>query len=261
MPRTWWRRGLLLYAALTLGVLIRGLLGYALPPTITMGLTMIAFLLAFTHAGLQLGWGIATRFWAVTFVVSLALESLGVLTGWVYGPYHYTSRLGPRAFGLVPWAIPIAWFMMTYPSFVLARRVTPYRFRPQTRFWLVAVLTALIMTTWDLVMDPLMVAGGHWVWEIEGAYFGVPVQNYFGWWLTVFVATVFFQGSARRALEDPPEPAFDRLAVGLYLTTFGGNWIAAWLRGLHGPALAALFALLPWLLWACWTPEAPDGRV
>ena len=48
------------------------------------------------------------------------------------------------------------------------------------------------MTAWDVVMDPLMVRGGHWVWEMNGAFFGVPLQNYWGWWLTVFVTFALF---------------------------------------------------------------------
>ena len=36
------------------------------------------------------------------------------------------------------------------------------------------------MTAWDVGMDPMMVAAGNWIWETEGAYFGVPLQNYWG---------------------------------------------------------------------------------
>jgi putative membrane protein len=43
------------------------------------------------------------------------------------------------------------------------------------------------MTAWDTVMDPGMAAAGNWVWEKGGSYFGVPVQNYFGWLLTTFL--------------------------------------------------------------------------
>ena len=46
-------------------------------------------------------------------------------TGWVYGPYHYTDQLGPKFLGLVPYLIPVAWFMMSYPSFVIADRLVP----------------------------------------------------------------------------------------------------------------------------------------
>jgi hypothetical protein len=35
-----------------------------------------------------------------------------------------------------------------------------------------------------------MVAGGLWTWEISGAYFGIPLLNYLGWWLVSVVITL-----------------------------------------------------------------------
>ena len=57
----------------------------------------------------------------------------------------------------------------------------------------VAAVGAVIMTAWDLAMDPMMVAGEHWVWDVPGAYFGIPLQNYWGWWLTIFVTFILFR--------------------------------------------------------------------
>ena len=73
------------------------------------------------------------------------------------------------------------------------------------------------MTAWDLVMDPMMVAGGHWVWEVEGAYFGVPLQNFWGWWLTTFVTFILFLALARVSPGEGQrtERRFDRLAAQL----------------------------------------------
>ncbi|NTW35817.1 MAG: carotenoid biosynthesis protein, partial [Syntrophobacteraceae bacterium] len=42
------------------------------------------------------------------------------------------------------------------------------------------------MTAWDVMMDPMMVRGQHRVWEADSAYFGIPLQNFWGWWLTTF---------------------------------------------------------------------------
>jgi len=241
------------YALITLWAILSAMLGRPPIPWLTMALTGAAFALALGHAVLRLGWRDALIFWAVTFAVSLAFESVGVLTGRVYGPYHYTERLGPKVFGLVPFAIPVAWFMMTYPAFVIARWVTPYRLRGAARFWTQAALTGLIMTAWDLTMDPMMVQSGHWVWEVQGAYFGVPVQNFLGWWVTVTATVVLFQAICRASTLKPPQHGvFDRLSVPLYLITASGNLFAAWMSGLYGPALVGLFAMLPWLLTGWW---------
>jgi hypothetical protein len=47
------------------------------------------------------------------------------------------------------------------------------------------------MVSWDLTIDPMMsTINGSWVWHNGGSYFGVPVSNFLGWYLTVYV---FFQ--------------------------------------------------------------------
>ena len=143
----------------------------------------MAFLFALLHAWMAWGGLRAGALLALTAVLSWAFEAVGVATGWIYGPYHYTELLGPRLAG-VPLLIPVAWFMMSYPSLVMARALL--RPRAAHSAWRLAGLAAVVMTAWDLVMDPLMARIGFWVWELEGAYFGVPIQNFFGWLLTTF---------------------------------------------------------------------------
>jgi putative membrane protein len=99
-------------------------------------------------------------------------------------------------------------------------------------------------------MDPLMSAGGFWVWEVDGAYFGVPLQNYWGWWLTTFVTFLLFL-ILGRALFSKPEPQstwFDQLAIASYLLIGLSNTIFLIEVGMGGPGLAGLFAMLPWVL-------------
>jgi putative membrane protein len=41
---------------------------------------------------------------------------------------------------------------------------------------------------WDVIMDPVAsTVLSQWVWQIPGAYFGVPITNFFGWFVTVFI--------------------------------------------------------------------------
>lgn len=64
--------------------------------------TVVAFIFALLHAGWRMGWRKALLLLGLSFGISLAYESIGVATGYVYGPYHYTDRLGPKFLGLVP---------------------------------------------------------------------------------------------------------------------------------------------------------------
>ncbi len=223
-------------------------LGGMPPPVLTPLSTVAGFSFALMHAAVRMGWKRALGLLGLTFAVSMTLELVGVATGWVYGPYHYTAKLGPQFLGLVPYLIAVAWFMMIYPSFVIADWLIPRVWKKWQRLFSVAAVGGLVMTAWDVVMDPLMVAGGHWVWEIRGAFFGIPLLNYWGWWLTVFIIFALFLIFTKGRTALVSDPKFDRLVVISYTLTGIGEVIAANSIGLGGPALAGLFAMLPWMI-------------
>jgi uncharacterized membrane protein len=118
-------------------------------------------------------------FLAVYFV-SLGSELSGTAVGFPFGPYHYTTFLGPKWFGLVPIVIPLSWFMMAIPSFHFALKAAPGR-GPVVQI----LLGAVILTLWDLALDPAMsYATPYWRWEVDGAYYGMPMVNLAGWLFT-----------------------------------------------------------------------------
>ena len=240
---------LAIYALLTVYTLVSLIFGVAYQPFFTPMLTLLAFIFALLHSWQNLGWKHTLLLLFLTFGISLLFESVGVATGIIYGPYHYTDELGPKFLGLVPWLIPVAWFMMTYPSYMIARQIAPGL--KSTWAWrlLVAALGGVIMTAWDLAMDPMMVAGGHWVWEQQGAYFGIPLQNFWGWWLTIFVTFWLFLNFSRIT----PQPqasvsSYARLATWSYTLTGVSSLLTDFIFGLDGPALVGIFAMLPWVV-------------
>ena len=49
-------------------------------------------------------------------------------------------------------------------------------------------LVRLIMVAWDLANDPVWANINRlWVWQHSGAYLGVPVTNFLGWYLVVYL--------------------------------------------------------------------------
>ncbi len=258
------------YAILMAFSILAPRLGLDLHLWIAPALTVLAFSFALLHAAGALGRRRAALLLALSLLVSLGLESVGVASGRIYGPYHYTQMLGPKFLGLVPYTILAAWFMMLYPALVTAQALLGLD-APRTagaRLAL-AILGAVVMTAWDLVMDPLMARLGFWVWEVEGAYFGIPLQNYAGWLLTsgLVLAGYLWLAPALGPSPAPPPPAVERQAVWAYAVTWAGNSGAAWLLGLQGPVLVGLFsggvlaALALWRLgWgAKWTDRAARG--
>jgi uncharacterized membrane protein len=235
-----------IYIVLSAYVVLLAGLGQTPAAILTPILTLLAFSFAVLHAGLRIGWKRAALLLALTFGISLLFESVGVATGLVYGPYHYTAKLGYKFLGLVPLLIPLAWFMMMYPAYVIAVRLIPSTWKTGQWRLGVAALGGIAMTAWDLTMDPLMVAGKYWIWDVKGVYFGIPLQNYWGWWLTTFITFALFLWLTRAKPEAPDR--YDHQAVACYAVTGLTSILYDVSVGLGGPALVGLFAMLPWVM-------------
>jgi len=128
----------------------------------------------------------------VTFGISWCLESLSIAIGFPFGNYHYT---GGGMIGEVPWIIMPAYLGTGYLSWTTAH-ILSGKFVPKIdgkQIVLIPFVGAFVMVMWDLVMDPILsTVQGEWVWEDGGLYFGVPLTNYFGWFLTVFLIYLIF---------------------------------------------------------------------
>ncbi len=251
---------LVVYALFVIYVILISPFSGRYQPFLTPLMTLPAFLFALLHGSQILGW---RRMWlllGLTFGVSLLFESIGVATGLVYGSYHYTDRLGAKFLGLVPYLIPVAWFMMTYPAYIIAESLVPFGGKPWIRLFLLSAAGGVVMTSWDLAMDPLMVAGGHWVWEQPGAYFGIPIQNFWGWWLTIFVTFILYLSLGRhKPAVRAPGSGFGRLAIWSYAITGLSSVILDFQSGLPGPGLVGLFAMGPWVLFGWWNSLSKEG--
>jgi putative membrane protein len=188
-------------------------------------LVPIFALFSLLHAGFVLGWRHACLFFSLSAVISLGAELAGTKTGLIFGEYYYTDVLGPKLFGEVPIVIPFAWFLMIYPSYLIANLIVEGRLLARGRgllglVWM-AFLGALVMTAWDLTLDPYMVGFEKaWVWEQPGSYFGIPIQNYVGWVATTFVVMLLYRLLERRR---PPRPigGSSRWLAAAPLATYG----------------------------------------
>ena len=253
------RRPVLYASAILLGaffydaVLRSALTGLVVLPSIPGGLKVLTAILALfslTHAWYSLGGRLTIAFFGLSAVVSWAYEQAGITTGLVFGPYHYTDYLGGKL-GDVPILIPLAWFMMIYPSYVIANLLldrrpigTPRGVAPLLRL---AAASAVVMTAWDLVVDPIL-SGPQvkaWIWEGGGPYFGIPIHNYAGWLLTTFTVYVAYRALEQRAGQERGRPAPLRAAVAaLPVAAYGLMLIADLLSGVAPDGLAVIGAVV-----------------
>jgi putative membrane protein len=231
---------------------VNHVLGGKLIPALMALSTPVFFAFALLHAWQMWGGRRALIFLALVYGVTLAFESVGVATGLVYGGYHYSDLLGPKFLGLVPYAIPLAWFMMMYCAWALAeglaRAIAPGSAgNPGRGRWLRPALAALAMTAWDLLADPLMVRSGHWTWERPGAYFGIPAQNFAGWLVTALAIYLLLEWINRpEGFSKPFGSAFAALPVLAYAITWLASVSALLAVGLPGPAVAGFFGMGAW---------------
>jgi uncharacterized membrane protein len=166
-----------------------GLLPGTVPVEID-GLVLTVFLVVFAliHGAERYGWSGILVFVIICVLVSNASENLSILTGFPFGRYYYTDVLGPKLF-LVPVLIGGAYTGAGYLSWIVAH-VLLDRLGPSDRFavWSLPVVGAVLMVSWDLALDPsASTIGKAWIWIDGGGFFGVPFQNFAGWYLTVFL--------------------------------------------------------------------------
>lgn len=228
--------GILLAAYLAL------VIGFAWNPTpLAQALAAVGILAACAHAALFYGRKDALVIFAICLVVTFVMENLGATTGFPFGHYHFEVGTNLPHVGAIPLIVGPLWFGMGYFSWILAGTLLGATARPASKFELLAwpVVAALVMTQWDVVMDPpLSTIAKAWIWHDGGAHFGVPLSNYAGWLLTSWL---FFQAFAIYLSRRPGLPvpsagqarALRLIAIALYLSS-GLTHLTPWLLGQSG---------------------------
>ena len=186
-------------------------------------LSALAFALIHGAQHYRLG-GILT-FATITFVMGNLIESVGVLTGFPFGHYEFLPLMGPQL-NHIPILLGLAYIGMAYAAWTLARLILHATAPPRgSQLISLPILAALIMTAWDFAQDPVWSTLLHaWRWRDGGPWFGVPLINYAGWLLTVFLIYLAFALYLRRSVVSPaPIRPYWRAAILLYTFCAIGN--------------------------------------
>jgi uncharacterized membrane protein len=115
-------------------------------------------------------------------------ESVSLRTGFPFGHYYFTDLMGPKIFQL-PVLLALAYLGIGYVAWILALVILGYADKPINGKYVLVLplLASLIMVAWDLSMDPSWsMLDRAWIWQYGGGYFGVPVSNFTGWFLTSY---------------------------------------------------------------------------
>jgi len=179
-------------------------------------------------------------FIALVLAIPYASEFVGVLTGVPYGAYTYTG-LHPWLFGLVPVFILIAWINIGY----LAIATTTVGLG-RSSLWL-APLDGIVAAAWDVMVDPLAVRAGYWTWTSPDGFYGVPLSNFFGWFLVVTILSLVARSVWSRDTAVPTHASRAMIAIlpGLLLGSSASFAVLAVASGLPLAAVAGLGIILP----------------
>src|SRR3984893_16008316 len=226
---------LVVYAALTL---VDAVIPNRIPvPILLPGLVFLPFAFALIHGTRRYGLRGIIIFLVICLAVSNVLENTSILTGFPFGHYHYTGALGPKLF-LVPLLIGPAYFATGYLAWALSTVLIGEVRRGSSALTPFAVpfIASLLMVMWDLCFDPTASTVNQvWIWEQGGGYFGVPLTNCLGWFLTVDVFLQLFALflRSRRAGDEQTQPvsrAYHAQAVVMY-GMIGVTYLLAYLVG------------------------------
>jgi uncharacterized membrane protein len=223
--------------------------GSAARDVVTWAIVLLGAALSVTHAWLSRGARTGLGVLVLVGITAFAFEAVGLATGFPYGSYRYGGALGPTLFG-VPFLVPLAWLMMAWPSWLLARRLTAHAVGGRRRPARIAV-AAGVFAAWDVVLDPQMVQAGYWTWAhprpgLPGIG-TVPLTNLAGWLVAgvVLMALVDLL-VARTAVTARLGDGAPLLALG-WMTLGGALAHAGWL-GLPGSAVWGALLAVPVLV-------------
>jgi putative membrane protein len=155
-------------------------------------------------------------------------ETVALRTGFPFGHYYFTDVMGPKIFQL-PVLLALAYLGIGYAAWTLALLILGCAGQPLRGMRVIGLplLASLIMLAWDFSMEPVWATLDRaWIWKDGGAYFGAPLSNFFGWFLTAFLYYQAFALYCRKAASEAARPLLPRFwypTILLYAVCALGN--------------------------------------
>jgi putative membrane protein len=116
-------------------------------------------------------------------IYALTIETLAIITGFPYSPFHYTNLIGAKILGYTPFTVPFAYV----PIFIGCIYLATIHSRNK---WSLILKSALLVLIADLVLDPAAVSLKFWAYNYSSIFYGVPLQNFIGWIITGILAGI-----------------------------------------------------------------------
>lgn len=120
-------------------------------------------------------------FIASCYVITMLAEWIGTSTGLLFGNYWYGNNLDPKMMG-VPLIIGINWWLLVIGSHAISGFLN-------IKGFLKPIVSAVLMTLMDLIMEPVAIKSDFWHWKNEI----IPLYNYFCWFVIAYILHLVLQ--------------------------------------------------------------------
>ena len=176
-------------------------------------------------------------------------EWTSIRWGFPYGDYLYfeSAMAGELVVGGVPLWDSVSYSFIAYASY---ETVSFLKWQPRI------LLSAVLMTLADVVIDPITIRGEEWFlgqvyfYPEGGIFFGVPISNFVGWFLVAYAILFSYEKLSQRWVRRPAPLRVPQLGpyfyygilafiatVGLFIGAF---WVVLTGLAIHLPILLAL---------------------
>jgi len=177
-------------------------------------------------------------------------EWFGLNFGLIFGgSYYYHDLIGPNFFD-VPIFVIIYWCVFIYTSYGLIDYIWPAGIERSFSFLKTvgrSTAVSLAVVAIDLIMDPLLVSLGHWSWTSGGEYFGIPWENFSGWFAVSFLTIFIFELLNKKKNQKFFTNRDFIPASGYALIIFSFSLLAL-LQEIYFPVLIGFLFALPWIM-------------
>lgn len=217
-------------------------------------LLILPILLVILHAIYTLGIGRSLFFIIIASGIGWLMETEGLKYGTIFGG-RYIYEGNPLTIGIVPLAVILYWGVFIYTGYSIVCAFFYWRHKkkpnkknnPIFQILPLVLLDGVIVIVIDLFMDPIQVKAGTWQWLDGGIYFGVPLGNFFGWFLTTIIVTGIFRFMeyllpAKDDAKDTSVFILPTIAYGMLAISFS---ISAIQYRLYSLAIIGLFLMVP----------------
>jgi hypothetical protein len=138
--------------------------------------------------------------WGSILWTGIIENAMVILGGYDYfgyaNHYHFGGKLIDGYAGywawllFVPLAICLGWFLLSLPAMLISIRLLGEK----RSIWVKATFAAVMLVSFDMLLDPISVVNEWWRWTSPGFYLrGVTLGNYIGWFFLLFFFGAVFE--------------------------------------------------------------------